>query len=87
MENKEIKNSMTELDDEALESVGGGADSGTPRTDGKIEAGIKCKKCRAFFNFFMQDEIGATKIIQCPYCITSHTITFEGDRITSKLTY
>jgi len=80
-------NKKFELDDDMLDSVVGGVDNGTPRTDGKISAGIKCKKCRTFFNFDMPDQVGFTKIIQCPYCVTSHTVTFHGDRISSELAY
>lgn len=36
-------NKKFELDDDMLDSVAGGVDNGTPRTDGKISAGIKCK--------------------------------------------
>ena len=67
-----------------VDSVAGG---GTPRTDGKINAGIKCKSCRTFFSFEILDQAGYSKNIQCPYCLTTHTVTFHGDGLSYELTY
>ena len=81
----ECENNVNELSDDELDSVAGGG--GTPRTDGKIGAGIKCKSCRTFLSFEMKDQAGYSKNIQCPYCLTTHTVTFHGDGISSELTY